>query len=54
MHICLHLDDVITPWESNNRADLVAQCFFGFWATIRVFGGFDGLASVSGSKVLVK
>jgi len=25
MHICLHLDDVIIPWESTNRADFVAQ-----------------------------
>jgi len=30
MHSCLHLDDVIIPWESNNRADLVAQNLFGF------------------------
>ena len=30
MHIFLHLDDVIIPWESNNRADVVAQRFFGF------------------------
>jgi len=28
MHICLHLDDVIIPWESTNRADFVAQSFF--------------------------
>jgi len=30
MHICLHLDDVITPWESTNRAEFVAQSFIGF------------------------
>jgi len=30
VHICLHLDDFISPWESNNRADFVAQSFFGF------------------------
>jgi len=29
MHICLHLDDVIIPWESNNRDDFVDQIFFG-------------------------
>jgi len=29
MHICLYLDDVI-PWESNNRADFVAESVFGF------------------------
>ena len=28
MHICLHLDDVITPWGLTNRADFVAQIFF--------------------------
>ena len=27
MHICLHLDDDVIPWESNNRADFVAQLF---------------------------
>jgi len=30
MHICLHLDDVIIPWELNNRADFVALSFSGF------------------------
>jgi len=25
MHIFLHLDDVIIPWEPTNRADFVAQ-----------------------------
>jgi len=30
MHICLHLDDVIIPWKSKNRADFVAQNWFGF------------------------
>jgi len=28
MHICLHLDDVIIPCESTNRADFLAQNFF--------------------------
>jgi len=28
MHICLHLDDVIIPWEPTNRADFLAQNFF--------------------------
>jgi len=28
MHICLHLGDNVIPWESNNRADFVAQFFF--------------------------
>jgi len=27
MHSCLHFDDVIIPWESNNRADFVTQSF---------------------------
>jgi len=27
MHICLHLDDVIIPRESTNRADFVVQSF---------------------------
>jgi len=30
MHICLHLDDVIIACVSINRADFVAQSFFGF------------------------
>jgi len=30
MHICLHLDDVIIPWEPTNRAEIVAQSFLGF------------------------
>jgi len=30
VHICLHLDDDVIPWESNNRADLVAQSLCGF------------------------
>jgi len=30
MHICLHLDDVIIPWEPTERADFVAQSFIGF------------------------
>jgi len=29
MHICLHLDDVIIPWEPISRADFVAQSFLG-------------------------
>jgi len=29
MSICLHFDDDAIPWESNNRADFVAQsCFW--------------------------
>jgi len=28
MHICLHLDDVIIPWESTSRANFVAQIFW--------------------------
>jgi len=28
MHVCLHLDDVIIPWEPTNRADFVAHSFF--------------------------
>jgi len=54
MHICLHLDDDVISWESNNRSDFVAQSFFGFKATIRVFRGFDGLSSISGSNVMAK
>jgi len=30
MHICLHLDDDVISWESNNPLDFVTQCFFGF------------------------
>jgi len=54
VHICLHLDDDVIPWESNNPSDFVVQSFFGFYATIRVFTGFDELSSVSGSKVMAK
>jgi len=54
MHICLHLDDDGISWESNNQSDFVTQSFFGFQATIRVFRGFDGLYSISGSSVMEK
>jgi len=27
MHICLHLDNIIIPWESTNQADFVDQSF---------------------------
>jgi len=30
MHICLHLDDDVIPWESNNPSDIVVQSLFGF------------------------
>jgi len=30
MHICLPLDEVISPWGSNNQADFVYQSFFAF------------------------
>jgi len=54
MHICLHLDNDVISWESNNQSDFATQSFLGFWATIRVFRGFDGLSSISGSKVMAK
>jgi len=54
MHICLHLDNDIISWESNNQSGFVTQSFFGFWATIRVFRGFHGLSSISGAKVMAK
>ena len=54
MHTCLHLDDDVIPWESNNPSDFVVQSFSGFQAAIRVFTGFDGLSSISGSKVMAK
>jgi len=41
MHICLHLDDIITPWDTTNRAEFVVQSFFGFYAVIGAFRGFD-------------
>jgi len=54
MHLCLHLDDDVIPWESNNSSDFVVQSFFGFEAIIRIFTGFDGLSSISGSKAMAK
>jgi len=30
MHICLHSDDDVIPWELNNGAHFVAQSIFGF------------------------
>jgi len=30
MHICLHLDEVIIPWEPTERADFLALNFIGF------------------------
>ena len=54
MHICLHLDNIIIPWESTNQADFVDQSFVRLQAVLRVFRGFDGLYGVSGSKVMAK
>ena len=54
MHICLHLDNVIIPWESTNQADFVDQSFVRLQAVSRIFRGFDGLYGVSGSKVMTK
>jgi len=34
MYICLHLDDVIVPWESTKRAGFVAQNIIGLKAII--------------------
>ena len=28
MHICLHLDNDVISWESNNPSDFVTQSFF--------------------------
>jgi len=28
VHICLHLDDVIIPWESTDRVNFMAQTFY--------------------------
>jgi len=30
MHICLHLDDDVIPWELNNPSEFVVQSLFGF------------------------
>jgi len=30
MHICLHSDNDVIYWESNNPSDFVTQNFFGF------------------------
>jgi len=30
MHVCLHSDGVIIPWEPTNRADFVVQSYFRF------------------------
>jgi len=54
IHLCLHLDNDVTSGESNNPSDCVTQSFFGFQASIPVFRGFDGLSSISGSKVMAK
>jgi len=27
MHICLHLDNDVIPWESNNPSDFVTRSF---------------------------
>jgi len=29
-HICLHLDNDVMCWESNNPSDFVTRSFFGF------------------------
>jgi len=30
MHMCLHLDNDVTSWESNNPSGFVTRIFFGF------------------------
>jgi len=54
MHFCIHLDNDVTSGELNHPSDLVTRSFFGFLASIRVFRGFDGLSSISGSKIMAK
>ena len=54
MHISIHLNNDVTSGESNHPSDLVNRSFFGFYASIRIFRGFDGLSSISGSKVMAK
>ena len=54
MYICLHLDDVIVPWESTKRAGFVAQNIIGLKAIIWIFRGFHELCSVSGFKITAK
>ena len=54
MHISMHVDNDVTSGESNNPSDLVTRSFFGFQVSLRVFRGFDGLSSISGSKVMAK
>jgi len=39
MHICLHLDDVIIPWESTKRADFMAQSFLDSRLQYESLGG---------------
>jgi len=52
MHICIHLDNDITSGESNNPSDFVTRSFLD--STLQVSRGFDGLSSISGSKVMAK
>jgi len=54
MHICLPLDDVISPWGSNNPSDFVGQRFVGFQAVIWIFRAIDRLPRISGSKIMAK
>jgi len=54
MHISLHLNDVISLWEPTKGVDFVAQSFIGCLAIIWVFKGFDGVCSISGSKIMAK
>jgi len=54
MHFSIHGDIDVNSGESNYPSDLVTRSFFGFSATILVFRGFDGLSSISGSKVMDK
>jgi len=54
VHIYLHLDDIIIPWEHTKRGDFLAQNFIGLYAVIQVFGGFDGLSGISHSKIAAK
>jgi len=40
--------------SSGPRANILARSFFGFQASIRVFGALDQVSSVSGSKIMPK
>ena len=54
MHIYLHLDDIIIPWEHTKRGDFLAQNFIGFYAVTKSLEGLMDFLAFLIRKLLPK